>query len=284
VKATGLLFEPGSRRLYSSAGYTCLARVIEVVESKLFDAVLADRVFAPAGMTNATGETGQRLMRNRALPYRLGAAGGQVVVKRAQYQDLRFLTGAGSVYATAQDLFHLVQAIRTGVFGKGLAEDAFGGEPDAWQGWAGRTSGYEASVDVLPAEDLVFVFLSNLRSAANWRAREAIRSILVGRPADRIPAPPPVAEPFEEPTSLVGIYGPAEITVVDGELFRGENEFYPIAGGRYYIPASGTVMRFRRDATGAVDAIVLISGGGRETVLPRSGRSDTGGRGSGAGS
>jgi hypothetical protein len=37
---------------------------------------------------------------------------------------------------------------------------------------------------------------------------------------------------------------PVVMRTLDGHLFRDENEFYPIASGRYYIPASGSVMRF----------------------------------------
>ena len=47
--------------------------------------------------------------------------------------------------------------------------------------------------------------------------------------------------------------------MVDGHLFRDDNEFYPIAGGRYYIPASGSTMRFRRTGDGIVDGIVTVS-------------------------
>ncbi len=270
VEATGLLFEPGSRRLYSSAGFTCLARVIEVVEDKPFDAVLAERVFRPAGMTSATGETGQRLLPRRAMPYRLGADDGRLVVKNAPYKDLRFLTGAGSVYATPRDLLRLVRAVESGAFGSEAAERAFSGDPTAWRGWTGRTNGYEAFLDVLPAEGLVFVFLNNLQSAANWQLRDRIRNLLVGQPAAAVPLPPPVAEPFEDPEALVGSYGPAEIRLEDGALFRGDNEFYPVDGQRYYIPASGTVMRFRRDSAGTADAIVTIGGDGEERILPRS--------------
>lgn len=270
VKATGLLFEPGSRRLYSSAGFTCLAGVIEVIERRSFRTVLAERVFDRAGMTSAIDETGQSLMPRRALPQRLGADAGAVVVKSAAYKDLRFLTGAGSVYATAEDLLRFVQAIRDGVFGAELWDETFDADATTWRGWVGRTNGYEASVDVLPAENLTFVFLSNLQSAANWQIREGIQQVLLGREPAPIPFPPPVAEPFEEPEALVGTYGPAEITLVDGHLFRGDNEFYPIDGRRYYIPASGTVMRFRRDTAGVVDALISIRGGGQENVLPKS--------------
>lgn len=270
VRQTGLLFEPGTRTLYSSAGYTCLARVIEVIEEKPFDSVLSERVFRPAGMSSTSGETGQLLMPERAMPYRLGASGRQIVVKNAPYKDLRFLTGAGSVYATAEDLLHFVQAIRTGVFGTDLPEEAFGGEPTTWHSWTGRTNGYEASVDVLPADNLTFVFVSNLQSAANWQVRAQIQNVIVRGSAAAISPPAPVGEPFEESESLVGSYGPAEITLVDGSLFRGDNEFYPIAGERYYIPASGTIMWFRRDSRGAVDAIVALGAEGQETVLPKS--------------
>ena len=77
---------------------------------------------------------------------------------------------------------------------------------------------------------------------------------------------------FENAEELVGRYdnrgGLAVISLNNGELFRGENQFYPIAGRRYYIPASGTTMYFRRNEAGEVDAIISVSGS-RESVLPR---------------
>ncbi len=69
VKARGLLVEPGSAELYSSAGFTCLARVVEIVESKPFDSVLADRMFRPASVASAVDEIGRQLRPCRALPY-----------------------------------------------------------------------------------------------------------------------------------------------------------------------------------------------------------------------
>ncbi len=185
VRDAGLLYEPGSRRLYSSAGYTCLARIIEVVEEKAFGTVLAQRVFEPAGMIGAIDETGQDLMPRRAMPHRLGSNGQRVVVKSAPYKDLRFLTGAGSVYATADDLLQFVWSIEDGVFGQGLREQTFGGDGATWSGWYGRANGYEASVDVLPSADLVFVFLSNLQSAANYQVREQVKRILLGQSPGR---------------------------------------------------------------------------------------------------
>jgi CubicO group peptidase (beta-lactamase class C family) len=264
VRAKGLLFEPGTQELYSSAGFTCLARVIELIEVKPFDVVLRDRIFRPAAMATAVGETGQRLMPQRALPHRLGAEARAVVVASAQYKNLGFLTGAGSVYATAEDLLRFARALRNGVFGHAGQSRVAETAGQRWRSWYGRTDGYEASVDLLPGTDMTFVFLSNLRSAANWQLREQVKNLLTDRKAEAIFRPPlPAGAASDPPESFVGAYGkpsdPVVIRTLDGHLFRDENEFYPIAGGRYYIPASGSVMRFRRTSDGVVDGMITKS-------------------------
>jgi CubicO group peptidase (beta-lactamase class C family) len=260
VKAKGLLFEPGTAELYSSAGFTTLARIVEVVETKPFDVVLAERIFRPASMTSATDETGQQLMLNRALPFRLGAGAVSAAVSHAQYKDLGFLTGAGSLYATAEDLLRFVRAVHDGKLGT-VSRKQLGAPADTgWTGWYGRTNGYEASVDYLPVRDLTIIFLSNLRSAANWQLREQVRRLLSGGSVEAIATVPPVAPRFEEPGAVLGAYGdPADPLVIsesEDRLYRDESEFYPIAGGRYYLPASGTTFRFARDSGGRVHSIV----------------------------
>jgi CubicO group peptidase (beta-lactamase class C family) len=269
VREAGLAFEPGSAYLYSSAGYTCLARVIEIIEGESFEAVLARRIFGPARMDRAVSETGSDLMDMRARSYRLGSDGRAMVARHTPYKDLRFLSGAGSVYATARDILRFVRAARGGVFGDTVREQTFSGDGTHWQGWLGRTNGYEASVDYLAASDLTIVLLSNLQSVATSQIRTSLQSILQGIDVMPVPIPPPVAPVFEEPALLTGTYGGATISIIDGRLFRGENEFYPIAGRRYYIPGSGTVMRFRRNQAGMIDAILSTNAGGDESVLPR---------------
>ena len=273
VKAHGLLFEPGTQELYSSAGFTCLARVIEVVEESPFEVALADFVFKPARMKSARSETGRRLMPNKALPYQLVPGDVKTAIAATPYKDLRFLTGAGSVFATPMDLLHFVRAAQAGVFGSELRDWSYRGDAKKWRGWYGRTNGYEASVDILPSENLVFVFLSNLQSAANWQLRQRIQDLLLGRPVVSMTLPPPRVQSFEPTTSVVGLYGdrgsPVEIAIEDGELVRDENYIYPIAGNSYYIPVSGSTMRFDRAPDGVIDSVVTIWGNGRETVLPK---------------
>jgi CubicO group peptidase (beta-lactamase class C family) len=263
ARRKGLVFEPGTGELYSSAGFTCLARIIEVVEGKPFDAVLQDRIFRPAAMVAASDETGHTLMPHRAMPYRLGASGTSVAVFGTPYKHLGFLAGAGSVYATAEDLLHFVRALRSGRLGQAGQDLVAERDGSTWRSRYGRTDGYEASVDYDPAGDVSFVFLSNLRSAANWQLRDQIRNVLLGRAPGVILRPPAVAASFESPDSIRGSYGdpadPLVISVADGHLFRDDSEFYPVPGGSYYIPASGSTMRFRRAPDGRVDALITVS-------------------------
>jgi CubicO group peptidase (beta-lactamase class C family) len=272
VKARGLLFEPGSRELYSSAGYTCLARVIEVIEGRPFEDALAEGIFKPAQMSSAMSETGPRLMPNRALPYLLSAGRRGPAVESAPYKDLRFLAGAGSVYATPADLVAFVRKARDGAFGGELQSFANEGDRDKWRGWYGRTVGYEASVDLLPSQDLIVAMVSNLQSAANWQLRRRIHDLLVGHSVLAIPMPPARAANFEPPSDVVGLYGdpddPLEIAVHEGELYRDESQIYPIAGDKYYLPVAGFTMRFHRQ-DGNVDSIVTTFADGSERVLRR---------------
>lgn len=273
VKAKGLVFEPGSAELYSSAGFTCLARIVEIVENKPFDEVLTERIFLPAGMTSTSGETGERLMINRALPFRLSAGTINPTVASAAYKNLGFLTGAGSLYATAEDLLRFVRALRGGAFGS-VAQKQLGAASDTnWVSWYGRTNGYEGSADFLPTQDLTFIFLSNLRSAANWQIRNAVKNMLLGAAVGSIASVPAVGPAFEPHNEVVGAYGdpldPVVISEADGRLFRDESEFYPIVGW-YYLPSSGTTFRFGRGSGGSVDSMVTrFPWSASERVLPR---------------
>ena len=273
VKARGLLFEPGTAELYSSAGFTCLARVVEIVEKKAFDSVLAERVFRPASMALATDETGQQLMTGRALPFKLQRGPVSVAPVSARYKDLSFLSGVGSVYATAADLLHFVRALHGGRFGN-VTQKLVGPPSDTtWTGIYGRINGYEGSVDFLPSADLTFVLLSNLQSAANWQLRERVRNIVRGRAISAIVAPPAAVPPFENLAEIVGLYGdpadPLPIEEKAGRLFRDGDAIYPISGGMYYEPVSGALMHFGRDTSGSVESIITRFGAGPERIKRR---------------
>jgi hypothetical protein len=114
--------------------------------------------------------------------------------------------------------------------------------------------------------------VSNLQSAANWQLRERIRGLLLGRAVLPIPMPPARASGFEPSADVVGLYGdrnePLEIAMKDGVLYRDENQIYPVAGEKYYIPASGATTWFRRQ-DGKVVSVALTFGDGNERVLQK---------------
>jgi CubicO group peptidase (beta-lactamase class C family) len=49
-----LQYEPGTRYLYSSAGISTLARIVEVVSGLSFESYLDERLFKPLGMSDTT--------------------------------------------------------------------------------------------------------------------------------------------------------------------------------------------------------------------------------------
>ncbi|OJJ14264.1 hypothetical protein BKI52_43035 [marine bacterium AO1-C] len=273
IKAQGLLFKPGSRRLYSSAGYTVLARIIEIIEQKPFAKVLQERVFKPAKMTNASDTPQRPLLPNRASGYFLGTHLNQLSVVNAPLKDLSFLVGAGSVFATAEDLFHLLEALKQSSLNTPIWKNTQKRNPQQWQGWTGRTNGYEAYMDVLPAKGYSLIILTNLRSVATWQVRKQIRLLLNQQAMTQVLLPPPVKSSSIDHEKIIGQYKNNRGAIIrinnqNGKLFRQESEFYPIDNQTYYIPISGTKMKFRFNKKGKADAIIQIRSNG-EVVLPR---------------
>src|ERR1041385_7636986 len=66
VKQAKLLFEPGSKSLYSSAGYSVLARTLEIASGKSYAQLLQQYVFAPAAMTDSVNFEGDDVIERRA--------------------------------------------------------------------------------------------------------------------------------------------------------------------------------------------------------------------------
>ena len=263
VKDSELKFKPGKKRLYSSAGYTVLAHIIELIEKKPFDEVMQEQIFRPGGLINATTESANQTIPNQAHPYFLGTSDGEVTAIPARKKSLGFLTGAGSVYDTNEDLLRFVISLKDGSIGSDSWHSRIAKSKE-WKSWTGRSSGYEAYLDVFPKKDIVLIVLTNLRSAATWQIRNQVKNILTGGRAEEIDLPPKVTANFEPTSDLVGSYdingSVVEIKFMNNRLYRGQNEFYPTPDKNYYIPASGTRMKFRRDQSGKVDALIQIRG------------------------
>lgn len=102
-----LEFEPGAKYNYSNSGYWILGAIIERVTGKTYEAVLRERIFAPAGMTNSGYEHHAPLLEKRASGYVKTLAG----YVNAPYVEMSVPYAAGSIYSTVEDLFKWDQAL-----------------------------------------------------------------------------------------------------------------------------------------------------------------------------
>ncbi len=73
--ALPLRFKPGEHWAYSNINYYCLAEIIRKVTGRPWDQYVADRIFAPAGMTRTRTTTVENIVPNRANGYSSGDSG-----------------------------------------------------------------------------------------------------------------------------------------------------------------------------------------------------------------
>ncbi len=112
LRQRALNFKPGTRYLYSNAGYSLLALVVERVSGKSFRDFLAERIFRPLGMKRSqVHDDHEALVKNRAYSYKRS---GRVVVKSVlSYAN----QGATSLFSTAGDLCLFLDNLGTGEVG-----------------------------------------------------------------------------------------------------------------------------------------------------------------------
>ncbi len=268
----GLLFEPGERRLYSSAGYTVLADIVEKIEERPFHEIIEDMVFGPAGMSTASDVGKNTPNVSSAVSNYLMTENNELVIAEAPEKHLGFLTGAGSVHASATDLLKFKHALEKDVFSTGLWKKVVKPKSSKWTGWNGRTNGYWSYLNILPSQDITLIILTNLGSAATWQIQAQLQNLLSNKGVSKIDFPPEIATPFESLETLAGNYDNngrlIEIKMKNGRIYRGENEFYPISDNRYYTLGSGSIIRFRKNESGQVDALIQIRGK-RQSIYER---------------
>ena len=102
------LFAPGERYEYSNPGYELLALIVERASGRRFAEFIAERIFAPLGMTSSVvmDERSPHIAK-RALGYRGNGDAFEV------YDDdpLNYIFGSGGVYSTVEDLYRWDQAL-----------------------------------------------------------------------------------------------------------------------------------------------------------------------------
>jgi len=226
VKLAKLAFEPGTNRLYSSAGYSVLARALEIASGKTYSQLLQEYVFAPAGMTDSVNFEGDEIIERRAQDYYLSPNG----LVNVPVKNYSFLNGAGSVYGTARDVYRFTEAVLDGKYGEGakkvlLGDGAFSG--------SGSTNGHRSYFEIAPSKKYGFVMVANSGGVFDV-ITQGLQEILQNKPLTikNYSIPKIIPNPNKDLNDFVGHYkrtdGPeTDIILRNGSLYASDIKLYP---------------------------------------------------------
>jgi len=226
VKQAKLAFEPGTARLYSSAGYSVLARTLEIASGKSYAQLLQEYVFTPAGMTDSVNFDVDAIIERRAQDYYLSPNG----LLNVPLKNYSFLVGAGSVFGTARDVFRFAEAILDGKYGAGV-KAAFAG--DGPFNGSGSTNGHRSYFELARDKKYGFVILANSAGVFDLIS-QGVTEILQGKEptAKTFTIPTIIPNPNKNLEEFLGHYKRAdstetEILLRNGVLYSSDIRLYP---------------------------------------------------------
>ncbi len=254
VKQAKLAFEPGSSRLYSSAGYAVLARTLEIASGRTYQQLLQEYVFAPAGMTDSVDFEGDVVIERRAQDYYL-SPNGLVNVPLKNYS---FLVGAGSVFGTAHDLYKFAVAVLDGKYGEAVKTTLMGQGPFSG---SGSTNGHRSYFEFTRDQKYGFVILSNSAGVFDI-VSEGLKQILEGKEVTvkSFTIPKAVANPNKDLNEFLGKYknanaGETDVVLRNGYLYSSDIKLYPIRPDCFFEYRFFGEACFVRDETSRIKEI-----------------------------
>lgn len=182
-----LLFEPGSSRRYSNAGYITLGLIIEKVTGVSYYDYVREKVFRVAGMNDTDFYEAEAVVPNRAVGYtqRDGSLKSNAATLPGRSSS------AGGAYSTAADLLRFVTALQEGKLLSRAALNRFAGaapgaatsgpRPAMHVGWGGGLPGGNAMVEV--EGDVTIIALANADPPAAEHVAKNVRALL-GMPVE----------------------------------------------------------------------------------------------------
>ena len=256
ANAMPLLFEPGSREMYSSGGYAILAAVLEHVTGKGYDALLQEMVARPVGARTIRHVDRRELLPGRAI----SAIPVGTTVLNAPLRDLSFLVGGGSVFTTPRDVFLVMQGVVRGKYGAAARTALL---DSAGMRWNGVTNGYRAFADWIASDSLTVIFTGNTHTGAIDLLRRVIPQLAAGAnvKAPDVPNVTPVALSALAQARLAGNYdtGGGSVSALKFlspmlALF-GDRSLIALNDSTLYSFADYARVSFTSNAAGKVEAI-----------------------------
>ena len=254
VKQAKLAFEPGTNRLYSSAGYSVLARVLEIVSGKSYAQLLREYVFTPAGMTDSVDFEGDAIIERRAQDYYLSPDG----LVNVPLKNYSFLVGAGSVFGTARDLYRFGESIVDGKYGEGVKTSLIG---TTNLNGSGSTNGHRSYFEIARDKKYGFVILSNSAGAFDL-VSQGVLQILQDREvtARSFTIPKIIPNPNKDLREFLGHYkrsdgSETEIVLRNDSLYSGDIRLYPTRPDCFFEYRFFGDVCFIRDDAGKIKEI-----------------------------
>jgi CubicO group peptidase (beta-lactamase class C family) len=197
AQGDSLLYEPGTRSVYTNANFELLGAVIELASGRPFYEYIREHVFRPAGMEHTDFDELRGVpAAQRAIAYekQYTDAGVRVVSAWTPPEPgVEYPAPFAGVHSTARDLFRFARALRSGLILRPETVDLlFSPKPEAgnWGygfdildderglvGHGGTYTGMSNSLDMFTRSDYTAVILSNY-TAARSPLREAIWAML----------------------------------------------------------------------------------------------------------
>lgn len=208
-----LEFEPGTKYLYSTFGYSVLGCAIEGASGMPYEVYMRDRVFAPAGMARTRLDRIWDIIPDRARGYQLLTAdafktlppAAQAFAKIGQtyngpFHDTSMKIPGGGFVATAEDLTRFGIAFQTGKLVKATTAEQMwtegktaDGKPTSYGlGWgttpaqegirrfthSGNQIGAASVFHVLPEVGLTYAIMTNLEDTEMGGLSRGIAGVL----------------------------------------------------------------------------------------------------------
>lgn len=186
-----LLFEPGTSRRYSNAGYVVLGLIIEKVTGQSYYDYVRQNVYGPAGMTSSDSFMQDAVVPNRAIGYMSEDENRKPLPEPRTnvYQLPARGSSAGGGYSTADDMLRFDMALRGGKLlspawtawfysDQSTAPAGPPGRLAGGTGVAGGAPGVNASLEMDLDTGYTVVVLSNLDPPTAEQACRTIRQWL----------------------------------------------------------------------------------------------------------
>jgi CubicO group peptidase (beta-lactamase class C family) len=224
--------EPGTRWAYSNHGFATLGQIVEDVSGEPFGRYLRAHVLAPLGMEDTDFVLSDRMGANLATGHLLRSHG----LRPVQHREIP-LAGGGGLYSTARDMARYLAALLGDganehgrvlapvtvasmfrshfqpdprVAGMGLGFEPREENGTRIVGKAGTVAGFLSAFQMVPAEQLGVVVLTNTGGLDNRGTAEPLASALVrrlaGLPDD--PVRDDIAPRVDAWADLCGWYAP----------------------------------------------------------------------------